>query len=72
MDALANKTALQAVTECYFRHSTNVRRHGDRSRQTTQSLVVISHCPSLNLARQSLALLHDMLHGKIELDVAAL
>lgn len=61
------KTALQATTECYFRHSTAVRRHGDRSRQVTQSLVIISHCQSLNLSRRALSLLHEMLHGEIDI-----
>jgi hypothetical protein len=57
------------VTECYFRHSTNVRRHGARDKKTLESLAVIGHCNSIALARRSLAVLHDVLHGKLDLKV---
>lgn len=63
----ADKTALQLTTECYFRHSFNIRRHGDRDKRTLESLAVIAHCPNLKLARRALAVLHDVLHGKLDL-----
>lgn len=63
-------SALQLTTECYFRHSTNVRRHGDRSRKTMESLAVIAHCPSIKLSRRALAVLYDVMHGKLELRTA--
>lgn len=64
------KSALQMTTECYFRHSMNVRRHGDRSKKTMESLAVIAHCPSNKLARRALNVLYDVLHGKLEIRVA--
>lgn len=60
------KSALQLTTECYFRHSTNVRRHGDRGKKTMESLAVIAHCPSIKLSRRALAVLRDLLHGKLD------
>ena len=54
------KSALQACTESYFRHAYAARRKPKFDKHVVQSLVIISHVPSVKIGRAALKVLCEM------------